>query len=186
MDNKNFGSRLKEAREKAKLTQSDVCKKLGISKPQIISNYERGASSPSLETLKELSRLYDVSTDWLLFGREYETRNMELKDFLRILTGNADRFFKIVSSGLIEAFKPIITYHNLISDERAVFGIDFFTETQVSKFFENWGKFLDLKENGALSEELYMTCINGLIEEYAPAIQSLVDAYEYQSKIPEL
>lgn len=48
---RTLGSRLKEAREKKRLTQIDVSKKLGISNGTL-SGYERDYRDPDTETLK--------------------------------------------------------------------------------------------------------------------------------------
>lgn len=61
---RTLGSRLKEAREKKRLTQVEVSKKLGISNGTL-SGYERDYRDPDTETLRKLANLYEVSLDWL-------------------------------------------------------------------------------------------------------------------------
>ncbi len=66
-----IGSRLKAAREKAGMSQKDVVAKVdSIAKEQNLSNYERGVNQIAAETLRELSKLYQVSADWILFGED--------------------------------------------------------------------------------------------------------------------
>jgi len=60
----SLGSRLKEAREKKRLTQLEVANKLGISNGTL-SGYERNYRDPDTETLRRLADLYDESVDWL-------------------------------------------------------------------------------------------------------------------------
>ena len=62
---KNLGEKLKEARENANLSQQDVADKLNVSR-QTISKYELNINEPDLETLKELSYLYQVDINYLL------------------------------------------------------------------------------------------------------------------------
>lgn len=62
---KNLAGRLKELRIQNKLTQKQVSELLGIS-PSIISGYETGERTPSVEILLSLSYLYKCSTDYLL------------------------------------------------------------------------------------------------------------------------
>lgn len=69
-ENKVIGERLREARTKVGLTQELACKQAGIPKTQTLSTYERGTSTPRLDALMELVRLYGVSADWVLFGSE--------------------------------------------------------------------------------------------------------------------
>lgn len=58
-------NRIKELRLSAELTQKDVAKKLGLNQTAI-GKYERGQLEPSLETLKELSLLFDCTIDYLV------------------------------------------------------------------------------------------------------------------------
>ena len=62
---KNLGEKLKEARENANLSQQDVADKLNVSR-QTISKYELNINEPDLETLKEISYLYQVDINYLL------------------------------------------------------------------------------------------------------------------------
>jgi transcriptional regulator with XRE-family HTH domain len=81
----SLGVRLKEARQKKKMTQREVCRIMGFSIPTL-SGYETEYRDPDTETLTELAKLYEVSVEWLLTGRlerlnELETRIMnELKN----------------------------------------------------------------------------------------------------------
>ena len=54
-----------------KLTQIQVAKKLNISNISL-SSYERDTTDPDTRTLKKLSELYEVSTDYLLGLTDYE------------------------------------------------------------------------------------------------------------------
>jgi transcriptional regulator with XRE-family HTH domain len=64
-DIKEFSIYLRESREKAGLTQSEVAKELGYSTAQFISNWERGLSYPPLKTLSHLANMYKVNMDQL-------------------------------------------------------------------------------------------------------------------------
>lgn len=66
-----LGSRLREARERKKLTQIEAAKILGISNGTL-SGYERGYRDPDTTTLKKLANLYGVSIDWLS-GNDFMT-----------------------------------------------------------------------------------------------------------------
>lgn len=58
--------KLTQARKAAGLTQADVAAKLNVSR-QAVSRWESGDTTPSVDKLKTLARIYGVSLDWL-FG----------------------------------------------------------------------------------------------------------------------
>lgn len=61
----DFGYRLKELREKKKLSQLQVAKRLDITRASV-SSYENNIATPSVDVLIKLALLYRVSTDYLL------------------------------------------------------------------------------------------------------------------------
>lgn len=62
--------RLRDMREKLSYSQRDVARQLNVS-PSLISGYETGERTPSVEVLLQLSYLYKCSVDFLLGkGRE--------------------------------------------------------------------------------------------------------------------
>ncbi|MCL2358086.1 MAG: helix-turn-helix transcriptional regulator [Defluviitaleaceae bacterium] len=60
-----FPSRLKKAREYNGLTQYEVAKTIQINQ-STYANYEAGKREPSIEIIALLSRLFEVSSDWLI------------------------------------------------------------------------------------------------------------------------
>ena len=85
----NFGRRFKLYRKSKNLTQKQAAELLGV-KPYQLANYESNRSEPNIKTLKGMSKLYNVSIDFLvgnsaLFeSEEYakiEAENEELEQF---------------------------------------------------------------------------------------------------------
>lgn len=62
---KDFAKKLKEIRESKGLSQSEVSKALGLSR-NAFTNYETGIREPSLDTLKLICQILEVSADYLL------------------------------------------------------------------------------------------------------------------------
>lgn len=58
----DLGAKLKQAREHAELTQQMVADQLHVTRAAV-SNWENGRSTPDIELLTQLSRLYDQSLD---------------------------------------------------------------------------------------------------------------------------
>ncbi len=61
----NLSIKLKELRKEFNLSQRDLAKKLSISQPGY-AKYENNLAEPDAENLIKLSKLYGVSTDYLL------------------------------------------------------------------------------------------------------------------------
>lgn len=61
----DLGLRLKELRERKRLTQEQVGRYLVVSGSNV-SNYESNAVTPPVEAIKKLAVLYGVSTDYIL------------------------------------------------------------------------------------------------------------------------
>lgn len=65
-----FSKRLKELRLDSGYTQQNVADALGI-KQQSYARYEVGKGEPSLVTLVKISKIFGVSTDYLLGVTDY-------------------------------------------------------------------------------------------------------------------
>ncbi len=61
----NFGNTLKSLRLQRNLTQAQLAAKLGLTK-SVISAYETDLRLPSYYTLIQISKIFNVSTDYLL------------------------------------------------------------------------------------------------------------------------
>ena len=61
----NFGNTLKTLRIKPDFTQAQLAQRLGLTK-SVISAYETGLRMPSYDVLIAISKLFKVSTDYLL------------------------------------------------------------------------------------------------------------------------
>lgn len=67
--NIEIGKRIQLARERAGLTQEELSEKINRSS-QFISTIERGIAGASLETIINLCEVLNVSSEWLLRGRD--------------------------------------------------------------------------------------------------------------------
>ena len=72
----NFGKRLKALRTKSGYTQKELAQKLGLTK-SVISAYENDLRLPSLDILVALSRIFRVTTDYLL-GVQKDEKQLDL------------------------------------------------------------------------------------------------------------
>ena len=60
-----MGEKLKSLRVEKKLTQKQVANRIGLA-TSAVSSYESGSRYPSYDVLVKLSRIFHVSTDYLL------------------------------------------------------------------------------------------------------------------------
>ena len=72
---KLLGSRLKAARQRAKVSQAHVAADLGVTR-QSVSAWETGASTPTAIQLAQLSTAYCVCAHTLLFGEPFREVTM--------------------------------------------------------------------------------------------------------------
>lgn len=61
-----IGYRIKQLREKAKLSQSKLATALGDVKQPVLARYEKGSVMPSYPTLIAIADYFNVSADYLL------------------------------------------------------------------------------------------------------------------------
>lgn len=74
-----FKDRLVFLRKSRKLTQSELAKRMNVSRGQI-ANYELGRAQPDFDILVNLADFFAVTTDFLL-GREDITQSKKMLDF---------------------------------------------------------------------------------------------------------
>lgn len=86
MDKVAIGSRLREARNIAKLTQEQLAEKVGIG-TTYISDIERGAKFPSLSLFIKIVDALGVSSDFILRGEIEAGKNCVYDDITRKLDG---------------------------------------------------------------------------------------------------
>ncbi len=70
-DQVEFGKRIAEQRKINNLTQEDLAERLGVNKMHI-SRIERGISACSIDLLLEMAEALQVSTDYLMTGKNPE------------------------------------------------------------------------------------------------------------------
>ena len=66
-----IGNRLKTLRAEHDLSQEKLAEELDIARTTV-SHLENGNREPSLYMLMAYAEHFGVSTDWILFGKEYE------------------------------------------------------------------------------------------------------------------
>ncbi|MBQ9773803.1 MAG: helix-turn-helix transcriptional regulator [Clostridia bacterium] len=89
----NIADRIRYLRDKMGMTQTDLANRLGISR-NAVNAWEMSTSTPTLTNIVELSRIFHVSTDYLL----------SLSDRLLLDISDLDRTEQEIVCKLVERF----------------------------------------------------------------------------------
>lgn len=76
---KLIGKRIRKCREECNFSQEGLANKLNMKRSNV-ANYESGRVVPPGNTLLEMSKLFDVTTDYLLGSTNDPYRNVSLED----------------------------------------------------------------------------------------------------------
>ena len=97
----NLSEKLKNAREKAGLSQKDVAEALNISR-QSVSKWETGKAYPDIDNLIILSELYDVSVDYLIKNNQESSLKKTVENpFQEKQENQSNNFFNHESFGIV-------------------------------------------------------------------------------------
>lgn len=97
--------RIKELRLKAKMNQTQVGELLGVSQ-DAISKIEKGTNNPTVQQIETLSKFFNVSADYILFGTE-STKDIEPieREILKTIRDDRTLYGKLIK--MMEAKKNI-------------------------------------------------------------------------------
>lgn len=96
--NTNIGCRIKFLRQQKGYTQNDLGKLLYVS-GQSVSKWEKGESSPSIDTIDEICKIFNISPNELL---DYQTE--------KLITNTEYNSDKITQSSILSFFINILLY----------------------------------------------------------------------------
>ena len=75
----DMNERIRKIRMDNGLSQDQFADKLGVSR-QAVSKWENGQTAPDLDNIIAMSNLYEVTTDYILIGRERSSKENGEKD----------------------------------------------------------------------------------------------------------
>lgn len=110
------GERIKYLREKNGLTQKDIATKLGV-EPAAISKYELDMREPNIEAIRKLSRIFNVSIDYLLGRTPDVFENEDKKEILDVsIIKDKYKFAKKKLDKIKEIYKNDTTISTAINE----------------------------------------------------------------------
>lgn len=99
----NFGQRVAIVRKQRGLTQGELGERIGGTSGDMVSKYERGSMTPSIDVAAKMARALDVSLDSLVFGI-VDTRNPDQLEAQLQQLSNLSAEDKAHVIAVIEAF----------------------------------------------------------------------------------
>lgn len=118
---KQFGVKISVCRQNKNMTQEEMAGRLGIT-AQALSKWERGISLPDVAMVADISRLLNVSTDYLLGVESPAVTNQnegkihfEVEDNLRLAMAPLELSF---GKGLLDIFVKDNHYENIVTEVR--------------------------------------------------------------------
>lgn len=90
-DIKKSGERIRQLRKQKKYTQEELAEELNVDR-SVLSHIEIGKYTCSVEFLARVSRLFDVSLDYLVFGKEQAKNTVQLKKAITELIQHLELF----------------------------------------------------------------------------------------------
>lgn len=75
----SIGSRIRLLRTEKSVSQAKLAKQIAVSSGNV-GEWETGRSKPGADALMALSTFFDVSTDWILTGKESQQSNVQISE----------------------------------------------------------------------------------------------------------
>ncbi|MBU5260781.1 helix-turn-helix domain-containing protein [Bacillus pumilus] len=110
-----LGDRLRSLREKQNLTQEQIAKKIGISRGTY-AHYEINKRRPDYETLIKITDIFNVSLDYLLTGKEFDSSNEDM--WKELLDPKTELFFKDLKDASDDKIEELIQFWEFLKSKK--------------------------------------------------------------------
>lgn len=110
-----LGDRLRSLREKQNLTQEQIAKKIGISRGTY-AHYEINKRRPDYETLIKITDIFNVSLDYLLTGKEFDSSNEDM--WKERLDPKTELFFKDLKDASDDKIEELIQFWEFLKSKK--------------------------------------------------------------------
>lgn len=152
---KDYIIRIKEARNKKGLTQTELANKVGI-KQQTLSGYENGKMNPPTDVTRRIAKICDVSLDWLceLDENKNEFNIKTYSDVFRFFLALDRDHGHIIENTHKEHFPGVV-----------------FDDTNISIFLTDWRKMKTVLLQGVIDEDIYNLWVEKTLLKYDISIE---------------
>ena len=127
-----IGNKIQSCRKRAGLSQEALARELGISR-QAVSRWETGEAIPDTEKVIQLSRLFQVSTDYLLLDEMEEAQGANFAPAKRDETREKRR-------GLRMFFGKLLLILGLLALTGTLIGAGVYASI-ITEWYTEWGRF---------------------------------------------
>ena len=127
-----IGNKIQSCRKKAGLSQEALARELGISR-QAVSRWETGEAIPDTEKVIQLSRLFQVSTDYLLLDEMEKARTADFAPAKRDETREKRRGLRIF-------FGKLLLFLGLLGLIATLIGAGAYASV-ITEWFTAWGRY---------------------------------------------
>lgn len=175
-----FGKRLKELREKRKMSQRQVADKIGVT-ASAISAYETGIRMPGGAAITALSNLFLVSPDYLLGNSDTPTQSSRegnvVSDDLDLIFSKIKSIYTASDENMqLEIRKFLSSILGIITDDPIAEN----SFSQINHLLNLWKNFVDIqKEQSADSESELSTGEKASLEEDEAFKEGVISAYNH-------
>lgn len=113
------GDRIKWLRKKMKFTQKQLAQKVHVSS-QVISNWERGYSTPDSEDIKNLATALECTVDYLLDREEKHTPSWSDEDEFNKWVNDPEvyKFYKEFNESPEERRKALLAVWEILKNQK--------------------------------------------------------------------
>ena len=161
-DEYSFSSRIKELRESLKLSQAQFAKSVGTTQTTL-SSYENTNKTPSLDILKSIATIYNVSLDWLCGLSDKKDLSCIPKTYTDIINllislKNAPEIdIRFNTEEHSSNSIPLLEYKNVLIE---------INDSHLIDFYEEWNDILSVCKRSPSGEKLYQIWLKDIFERY--------------------
>ena len=141
MAQQDLGNLIAELRKKANMTQQELADRLNISN-KAVSKWERGGSSPDIETIPKLAEIFGITSEELLNAKlkeggvqivmyEYEFANVTLEKHGIIRKAKSTQHQEIINTYAKKGFRYAGFIPTQIDETGIMLGMDLILEKPV-------------------------------------------------------
>ena len=177
-----IGDVIRDLRTNSSMTQSELGNRMGVIK-QTISNWEKNISTPNIDAIVKLAKIFNVPTDYLLESGVFENWNLLLENKMKVLeviSSCASRLSKDLQNGTDDITYAKLIYAYNIQIQQREDGVGITAKDPIPTYLNNVGiKHAQKKSDGDSDILLYYNQLTNIDKVWIMGqIADLIKGYE--------